>query len=57
VLGAMQPLDALNPNGGSACACDLGPHLAEQIGQVGHLRLAGRVAQRGLALGQHGRHS
>src|SRR5262249_55630310 len=56
VLGAAEPLDALNPDGGRARAFDLRAHFDKQLGEVGDLRLAGGVAQDGLAAGQHGGH-
>src|SRR5712691_8640688 len=47
---------ALDADGGAARALDARAHLDEKVGEVRDLRLAGGVADDGLALGQRGRH-
>jgi hypothetical protein len=50
--GAVQLLHALDHQAVGADAVDLRAHLHQQVGQVGHFRLARGVFQHGLAFGQ-----
>ncbi len=52
----MQALHALHHQAVGADALDAGAHLDQQVGQVGHLRLARGVLEHGLAVGQRGGH-
>lgn len=51
-----QAADALDADGAAAVAFDLRAAGDKEVGQIHHFGLAGRVFQRGLAVGQHGGH-
>src|SRR5690606_2574248 len=52
VVAALQRLDAIDLNGRGARPFDVRAHGNQTLGQVHHFRLAGRVFDNGLALGQ-----
>ena len=56
VAGAAELPDALDPDRLLADPVDLGPHLDQELAEVGDLGLEGAVAEDGLALGQGGGH-
>ncbi len=56
VLGAVEALDALNFDGGTARALDVCAHGDQEVGEVGHLGLAGGVADDGFSFSKNGGH-
>jgi hypothetical protein len=56
MLGAVQLVHALHPDGRGARALDIRAHGHQQSGQVDHLRLARAILHQRIALGKNSRH-
>src|SRR5690606_13302889 len=56
VVASVQALHAIDFNGCSTVAFDIGAHSDQTLGQIHHFRLAGRVFEDGFTLGQRSGH-